>query len=67
MYSEDRKKNFMIALEPEAAAFSCREDLLQVWRGKQRPEKISYMVIDCGGGTVDFTIHQLNTTHEGKK
>ena len=57
----------MIALEPEAAAFSCREDLLQVWRGKQRPEKISYMVIDCGGGTVDFTIHQLNTTHEGKK
>ena len=62
MYSEDRQENFKVALEPEAAALACREDLLNVWRKKRRPATISYIVIDCGGGTIDFTVHQLNVS-----
>ena len=52
--------NIHIELEPEGASIACRDDLLPVWRSFGRPDIFRYMVVDCGGGTVDITIHDLD-------
>jgi molecular chaperone DnaK (HSP70) len=50
--------NLLLCLEPEGASIQCREDAeLSV---KQQMVKGSVvMVLDCGGGTVDITVHKL--------
>lgn len=67
----------LIALEPEAAAIFCRSlRLSQMFARvnessvlvdepvfKDRDEGCCYMVVDCGGGTVDITVHQLSRKH----
>ncbi|KAI5740813.1 hypothetical protein M8J76_007491 [Diaphorina citri] len=67
----------LIALEPEAAAIFCRSlRLSQMFTRanessilvdepifKDRDEGCCYMVVDCGGGTVDITVHQLSRKH----
>ena len=53
-------ESLQIELEPEGASLACRDDLIPVWRNFGRPDIFRYMVVDCGGGTVDITIHDLN-------
>ncbi|PSN32258.1 Heat shock 70 kDa protein 12A [Blattella germanica] len=44
----EKPEGLLIALEPEAASIWCRT---------------RYMVVDCGGGTVDITVHELSECH----
>ena len=60
MGSKDIPESFEIALEPEGAALSCRDKLMHVWRECGQPATLRYMVVDCGGGTIDVTVHDLN-------
>lgn len=61
--------NLLIAIEPEAAALYCSVRLAQVLdaEGSQeylslRTEGTRFMVVDCGGGTVDLTAHRTTLT-----
>ncbi|XP_045204837.2 heat shock 70 kDa protein 12A-like [Mercenaria mercenaria] len=58
------KDSIEIALEPEAASIFCR--LLPITRDPQTvtgmtkfPSGTRYMILDCGGGTVDVTVHEV--------
>ncbi len=65
--------NLLIAVEPEAAALFCsirlthvldahgNEDLLEL-----RSDGTRFMVVDCGGGTVDLTAHRTSRTLGGE-
>ncbi|KAG7462520.1 hypothetical protein MATL_G00185620 [Megalops atlanticus] len=66
LVSESNSKDLIIALEPEAASVWCRQlpckgfvsegsqtDKLEDTPGTQ------YIVLDCGGGTVDITVHEV--------
>ena len=53
--------NLIIALEPEAASMFCKympvekgTDSLQTFKPGSK-----YIILDCGGGTVDITVHQV--------
>ncbi|XP_052796426.1 heat shock 70 kDa protein 12A-like [Mya arenaria] len=53
-----------IALEPEAASLYCRQ--LPIAKDPQTEHGVSklpvesqYMILDCGGGTVDVTVHEV--------
>lgn len=61
-----RREDIEIALEPESASLYCRS--MKVFRDsstKDKPKLMTfqpgsvYMVVDCGGGTVDVTVHEL--------
>ncbi|EDO36873.1 predicted protein [Nematostella vectensis] len=68
----------LIALEPEAASIFCRKLRIRdcLWDESKRhstgtsDEQVEndfqgitrYAVVDCGGGTVDLTVHELDTT-----
>ncbi len=54
-YDEDRRLE--LTLEPEAAAIHC---LKNAKFGLEAGD--SFMVVDCGGGTVDITVHQKSET-----
>ena len=45
-------------MEPEGASIQCREDAEQALR-ENMAKGTSVMVLDCGGGTVDITVHKL--------
>jgi molecular chaperone DnaK (HSP70) len=47
----------ILALEPEAAALCCRQNRHEL---KFTPGT-KYMVVDCGGGTVDIAIHEIDS------
>eukprot|EP00058_Branchiostoma_floridae_P028056 XP_002613547.1 hypothetical protein BRAFLDRAFT_208293 [Branchiostoma floridae] len=57
--SESKKGQLLIALEPEAAGIFCRHDLTKKKLVNLKPGD-RYMIVDCGGGTVDITVHELN-------
>lgn len=50
--------NLLLCLEPEGASIQCREDAEQSVR-QQMVKNSIVMVLDCGGGTVDITVHKL--------
>ena len=50
--------NLLLCLEPEGASISVREDAEEAVRQEISKESV-VMVLDCGGGTVDITIHKL--------
>ena len=52
----DISKDLILALEPEAAALCCRQNKKEL---KFTPG-IKYMVVDCGGGTVDIVVHEID-------
>ena len=52
--------NVDIALEPEAAAFASRQDLLHVYEEQGRPEHLRVVMVDCGGGTVDVKVQDID-------
>ena len=51
--SEDSRR-LILALEPESAAIAC--DVVQLVKPGH-----SFMVLDCGGGTVDITLNRLQS------
>jgi len=50
--------NLLLCLEPEGASIQCREDSEQSVKEQMRKGSV-VMVLDCGGGTVDITVHKL--------
>lgn len=61
-------EKLLIALEPEAASYCCRNLPVERFTGNEgrglnmSPES-QYMIIDAGGGTVDIVVHELD--HDG--
>jgi molecular chaperone DnaK (HSP70) len=51
-------QNLLLCLEPEGASIQCREDAEASVRNQLGRGKV-VMVLDCGGGTVDITVHKL--------
>ncbi|XP_043084949.1 heat shock 70 kDa protein 12A-like isoform X1 [Puntigrus tetrazona] len=72
LVTDSTPERLIFALEPEAASVFCKqltsdgfiaegedcEDKLEQQPGSQ------YMVVDCGGGTIDITVHEV--LHDGK-
>ncbi|NET84109.1 MAG: Hsp70 family protein, partial [Moorea sp. SIO1F2] len=58
LISESRadQDRLILILEPEAAAIYCQEKEAV----KLQPGTI-FMVVDCGGGTVDITVHEIDS------
>jgi len=50
--------NLLLCLEPEGASIQCREDAEEELKKEMKKDDI-VMVLDCGGGTVDITVHKL--------
>jgi molecular chaperone DnaK (HSP70) len=50
--------NMLLCLEPEGASIQCREDSEETVKNQIIKNSI-VMVLDCGGGTVDITVHKL--------
>ena len=55
---ETNSANLLLSLEPEGASIQCREDSEPQIREQMGKNKV-VMVLDCGGGTVDITVHLL--------
>ena len=50
--------NLLLCLEPEGASIQCREDSEDSLKNQMVKSTVD-MVLDCGGGTVDITVHKL--------
>ncbi|CAH1264037.1 HSPA12B [Branchiostoma lanceolatum] len=64
--SESKEGQLLIALEPEAAGIFCRRDptmkqLVDINPGDR------YMIVDCGGGTVDITVYEISENGKVKE
>ncbi|KAM4731309.1 heat shock 70 kDa protein 12A-like [Anableps anableps] len=64
--TEGRENKLVIALEPEAASVWCKKLPSEGFIAeKQGENKIAespgtrYIVVDCGGGTIDITVHEV--------
>ncbi|XP_049771131.1 heat shock 70 kDa protein 12A-like [Schistocerca cancellata] len=70
IYDKEHPESLIIALEPEAASIYCRtQKLHHIEISSDLPlfEELEnsgtrYMVVDCGGGTVDITVHELSSS-----
>lgn len=49
-------ERLLLVLEPEAAATYCQKN--EIDKSQLAPET-RFMVVDCGGGTVDITVHEV--------
>lgn len=54
----EHPKQLRLALEPEGASLVCRKERVKA-DGDMLPKGTAYMVVDCGGGTVDITCHGI--------
>ena len=52
-------------MEPEAAALYCQREILNV-EAKDGEVTSHYLVVDCGGGTLDMAAHKLTKTKDGE-
>ncbi|KAL7752708.1 hypothetical protein RI367_001710 [Sorochytrium milnesiophthora] len=59
MITHERSENLTFCFEPEAAAMACVRD-----RDVNIPPNSNFLVIDCGGGTVDLFQCRLNEHRE---
>ena len=61
----DEGSSLLLVLEPEAAAMFCQQQILDA---PQDASELTchYLVVDCGGGTVDIAAHKLTKTPDGK-
>ena len=53
LISEESSDRLELVLEPEAACIACEAENSALENGD------TFMVLDCGGGTVDITIHRV--------
>ena len=58
-------KSLLLCLEPEGASMAVRQDIDQTVRAQMAKGSV-VMVLDCGGGTVDITVHKLLCNPEDK-
>ncbi|XP_058661614.1 heat shock 70 kDa protein 12A-like [Ammospiza nelsoni] len=72
--SDMLSRNLIIALEPEAASLWCKqlphEGFMADSSDKKKFEDspgIQYIVVDCGGGTIDITVHEIQENHSLKE
>lgn len=56
--AEADAERLLLVLEPEAAAVHCQEK-----DGHALPTGTRFMIVDCGGGTVDISSHELAAGH----
>ncbi len=61
----NNSSNLLLCLEPEGASIQCREDSEESLKN-QMIKGTTVMVLDCGGGTVDITIHKLTCNPDEK-
>lgn len=57
--------NLLLCLEPEGASIQCREDSEEQLKSQMGKGNV-VMVLDCGGGTVDITVHKLTCNPDEK-
>ncbi|MEQ2189185.1 hypothetical protein GOODEAATRI_022640, partial [Goodea atripinnis] len=64
--TEETGDKLVIALEPEAASVWCKklpsDDFIvkdDIRKPLEETAGTRYIVVDCGGGTVDFTVHEV--------
>ena len=57
--------NVLLCLEPEGASIQCREDSEEGLKNQMTKNTV-VMVLDCGGGTVDITVHKLTCNPDEK-
>ena len=69
MISDVNSSKLVLCLEPEAACMACEDQRIsesdaQPAGGSQQILKNgqTFMVLDCGGGTVDITMHRVEKT-----
>lgn len=53
-------------LEPEAAAMFCQQEILDAPQTPDNELTSHYLVVDCGGGTVDIAAHKLTKKSDGQ-
>ena len=53
LISEESSERLELVLEPEAACIACEDENAALEVGD------TFMVLDCGGGTVDITVHRV--------
>uniref|UniRef100_A0A8C6WXU1 Uncharacterized protein n=1 Tax=Neogobius melanostomus TaxID=47308 RepID=A0A8C6WXU1_9GOBI len=65
LVSVSTEDKLVIALEPEAASIRCKQLDSEDFMMNEVPVKINlcpgtqYIVVDCGGGTIDITVHEV--------
>ncbi|XP_066285857.1 heat shock 70 kDa protein 12A-like [Branchiostoma lanceolatum] len=64
--SESNEEQLLIALEPEAAAVFCCRDATDNQFVDVKPGD-RYMIVDCGGGTVDIAVHEISENNQAKE
>ena len=52
-------------MEPEAAAIFCEKEILAVKKDAME-NQADYLIVDCGGGTVDIAAHRLSKDDSNK-
>ena len=57
---QSNSANLLLCLEPEGASIQCREDAEESLK-QQMTKGTVVFVLDCGGGTVDITVHKLTS------
>lgn len=70
LISDMISEKLIIALEPEAASLWCKQLPQQGFIAEASDKKkfedspgIQYIVVDCGGGTIDITVHEIQENH----
>lgn len=61
----DKESSLLLVLEPEAAAMFCQQQILDAPQDASSEFTCHYLVVDCGGGTVDIAAHKLTRTSDG--
>lgn len=62
---QSNSASLLLCLEPEGASIQCREDAEESLKS-QMVKNTVVLVLDCGGGTVDITVHKLTSDPEEK-
>jgi len=57
---QSNSAQLLLCLEPEGASIQCREDAEESLK-QQMTKGTVVFVLDCGGGTVDITVHKLTS------
>ena len=66
------RQQLLLAREPEAAALQCRVHMARLSAADENYHDLSadgsrFVVVDCGGGTVDITAYQVVGSSEGEQ
>ncbi len=61
---ESNPEKLSLALEPESAAINCMKKILVAQKNENGTNKVeNYLIVDCGGGTIDIATHGIVNGH----